>query len=174
MHRKRADRRYWIGDSEDLENTVFPPRPGRQSRHTNGKIVKRATPQFGMKTLVIASVLVLLLAASVTLFVFAYFNSDFHEEVTYPAYLSYVAECVPNGEEILEERGYAVVGRTSFTFEGDTLTNISVDILPGADESTTPHEQCHVRQGLAGKIVPCKKKIRYYLNEFECYLDELR
>ena len=91
-----------------------------------------------------------------------------HDHV-HMAYISYVAECVPDGRAIIEEKGYEIAGETVVTYQDGEIVDINVSVVPDASPKTRVHEDCHVAQALRGGLYSCEQPLGRWLNEFECY-----
>ena len=78
-----------------------------------------------------------------------------------PSYLSFASVCVVNGDQIVEDNGFEVVGFTTQLSDG----NISITLLD-EDIRTLKHELVHVKQINLGRPLECSKPIRYFFGEF--------
>jgi len=92
------------------------------------------------------------------------FLSLLYIEVLHPAYLSVVAVCRVDGEKIIEEQGFAVLGTFNAT---DQKITLFVE-----DEEVLKHELCHKDQSEKNKLFGCDHLFRKFVNEAECYVKQ--
>ena len=81
-----------------------------------------------------------------------------------PAYYSYIANCIPQGQTIIEAAGYTSGGTVTVS-ENNTLTmNIIVQ-----NDKVLRHEYVHVLQFNQNRLPSCKIPILNYISEVEAY-----
>ena len=90
-----------------------------------------------------------------------------YQNIFHPAYLSYVYSCKPDGEQIIENKGYVVAGALVVNKSGDSKIVLSEDY---ADSITLKHELCHESQREQGRLFTCDYPVGKFENEVECYI----
>ena len=99
-----------------------------------------------------------------------------------PAYYSMIVDCIEDGEDIIDNNGYYVVGETAISTKNRTLTNNTIEItILSPDNYITlyknstkvlKHELCHYYQFVENRMPTCNNLSKVYLIEVECYIKE--
>jgi len=88
----------------------------------------------------------------------------------YPAYISVIGVCLPDGEKITRDMGYVTSGVFEFNItsgKGEIYINPEV-----ADEKTLRHEKCHESQAKNHRLNTCYESIALWWDETECYISQ--
>lgn len=100
--------------------------------------------------------------------VFMYLESPLHRDIIRPAYMSYIADCWPNGEQIIQSKGYEISGQTHYELVNGTPINPIVADF-NITQTASAHEQCHLEQIQQHRLYSCKMAVFRFFNEVECY-----
>lgn len=88
----------------------------------------------------------------------------------FPAYMSYVSVCKPDGAQILADNNMVTAGAVVYNVSSG---NVSVEINPDyADRQTILHEECHMNQIRENRLYSCSYPLAFWAQEVECYIRE--